>query len=393
MKNLPNNAIVLTFFTLLLMTSCDNGKKNQHQDQGAIESTNSSEDRLKTKNFDTVISERKVSLFWLENDSMRVAITNYGGRIVGLWVPDQNGKMIDVVVGMNSILGYINSTEAYFGATIGRVGNRIADGKFNLNGKDYQVPINNGENALHGGTEGFQSKIWKIDQPASQTLKLSYQSKDMEQGFPGNLKVSISYSINDKKELILKYEAATDQSTPVNLTNHAFFNLNGEGSSTILNHSLKIFADSFTPVDEGLIPTGEIRNVENTPFDFRKSTPIGERIDNENEQLSFGKGYDHNYILNKTKVNELNHAAEVVGDKSGIVMNIYTEEPSLQFYSGNFMKGLNTFKSGKTDIFRTAFCLETQHFPDSPNQETFPTIILEPGVRYHTKSIYSFSIK
>jgi len=297
------------------------------------------------------------------------------------------------VVGMNSAKGFKTSTEPYFGATIGRVGNRIGKGKFTLEGKQYQVPLNNGKNALHGGVKGFQDVVWNAEKTNENTLVFTYVSPDGEQGFPGNLSVKVTYTITDDNSVKMEYEATTDKTTIVNLTNHAFFNLNGEGSGTILNHELQIYANEFTPVDEGLIPSGELKAVKNTPFDFTSKHTIGERIETKDEQLKFGKGYDHNYILDGTKKKGLNHAATICGDKSGITLDIFTQEPGLQFYSGNFMQSKNTFKSGAKDDFRTAFALETQHFPDAPNQPKFAPIILKVGEKYHTVSYYQFSVK
>ncbi|RAV30893.1 aldose epimerase family protein [Sinomicrobium soli] len=346
---------------------------------------------LSEKAFDTIIDGKQVGLYWIESSGIKAAFTNYGGRLIGLWVPDKDGKITDVVWGPGSISGYTDTTEPYFGATIGRVGNRIAKGKFTLNGKTYSIPVNNGENSLHGGKKGFQDVVWEAEQPDKQTLVLHYNSPDMEEGFPGNLDVQVTYSIAGNT-LRMEYEAITDKATPVNLTNHAFFNLNGEGSGSILEHKARFYADQFTPVDDGLIPTGELRDVKGTPFDFTEPHTIGERIETDNEQLKYGKGYDHNFVLNNTPAEGMNHAATVTGDRSGIVMDVYTEEPGMQFYSGNFMQGKNTFKSGAKDEFRTAFALETQHFPDAPNQPDFPSIILNPGETYHTVSLYRFSL-
>ncbi|MAY89189.1 MAG: galactose-1-epimerase [Pseudooceanicola sp.] len=352
-----------------------------------------SKTNLRFQDFDTIIDNKKAGLYWLNNDSIIAAFTNYGGRLVGLWVPDKNGKMTDVVVGMNSATAYANSTEPYFGATIGRVGNRIAKGNFALNGKNYTIPTNNNGNTLHGGNKGFQYVVFDASQPDEKTLVLQYKSPDGEEGFPGNLNVKVTYSLTSDRAVKMEYEATTDQPTPVNLTNHAFFNLNGEGSGSILNHRVQIYADKFTPVDGGLIPSGELRNVANTPFDFTDAHTIGERIKTENKQLDNGGGYDHNFVLNENQGEEMNHAATVIGDKSGIEMNIYTQEPGLQFYSGNFMQSKNSFKSGATDEYRTSFAMETQHFPDAPNQPKFPSIILNPGDVYHTISIYRFDIQ
>lgn len=391
------NFSTLSFLSLLfIMFSCKDEPNKQKDKEKAMTQKDEFEMKieanLNAEDFDTIIDEKQVNLYWIENDSIKAAFTNYGGRIVGLWVPDQNGEMTDVVVGMGSVKDYAEATEPYFGATIGRVGNRIAKGKFTLNGEEYTIPTNNNENALHGGNKGFQYVVWNADKPNDSTLVLTYTSPHMEEGFPGNLDVKVTYSLTSDQVLKMEYEATTDEATPVNLTNHAFFNLNGEGSGTILNHELTLFADKFTPVDEGLIPTGELRNVKGTPFDFTEPHAIGERIEAENEQLEYGKGYDHNFVLNGTKANGMIKAATITGDKSGIVMDVYTEEPGIQFYSGNFMQGKNTLKTGAKDDFRTAFALETQHFPDAPNQPNFPSITLEPGERYHTVSKYGFSV-
>jgi aldose 1-epimerase len=344
------------------------------------------------KNFEDTIDGKQTDLYVLTNhNGMTAAITNYGGRLVGLLVPDKDGKMTDVVVGFKGLEDYAKSTESYFGATIGRVGNRIAKGEFSLDGKKYTLFKNNGPNTLHGGKKGFQAVVWDASQPNDSTVILTYFSKDMEEGFPGNLNVKVTYSLTGDNGFKCEYEATTDKKTVVNLTNHAFFNLNGEGSGTILNHSVQLFADKYTPIDSTMIPTGKIEQVAGTPFDFTKPATIGARIEQDNQQLNYGHGYDHNFVLNGTKVNGLNHAATVIGDKSGIVMDIYTEEPGMQFYSGNFMQSKNTFKDGSKDDFRTAFAMETQHFPDSPNQPSFPSIVLNPGQTYHTVSLYQFS--
>lgn len=378
----------------LFQFSCKDVKKeNAPLKENADKIADSAQTVLETKNFDTIIDGKKVNLYWIGNKDIKASFTNYGGRLVSLLVKDKTGKPVDVVVGFNSAKGFKNSTEPYFGATIGRVGNRIAKGKFTLEGKQYQVPLNNGKNALHGGVKGFQDVVWDAEKVNENTLVFSYVSPDGEQGFPGNLKVKVTYTITDDNSIKMEYEATTDKTTIVNLTNHAFFNLNGEGSGTILNHELQIYANEFTPVDEGLIPNGELKSVKNTPFDFISQHTIGERIETKDEQLTFGKGYDHNYVLNGTKKNGLNHAATISGDQSGITMDIFTQEPGLQFYSGNFMQSKNTMKSGLKDDFRTAFALETQHFPDAPNQPKFAPIVLKPGQKYHTVSYYQFSVK
>jgi len=348
--------------------------------------------KLSADSFKSTADGKKTGLYILKNAKhAQAAFTNYGGRLVSLLIPDKAGKLTDVVVGFNSVKAYETSTEPYFGATIGRYGNRIARGRFNLNSESYTLTVNNGQHTLHGGKKGYQYVVWDAKQLNGHTLELKYLSKDMEEGFPGNLAVKVTYTLTDNNELKMDYLATTDKPTVVNLTNHAFFNLNGEGSGEILKHQLQIYADGYTPVDSTLIPTGKIEKVAGTPFDFSKPTTIGARINDKNEQLNYGKGYDHNYVLNKTKAMGMLHAATVKGDKSGIVMDIYTTEPGLQFYSGNVMQSKNTFKGGRKDDFRTALALETQHFPDSPNQAAFPSTVLHPGQTYKTTSVYKFS--
>jgi aldose 1-epimerase len=378
---------------VLAVAACNTPTKTNTDAVAATDSTATTVQLDSTK-FQKEIDGKKTSLFILKNkNNMQAAFTNYGGRLVSLLVPDSAGKLVDVVVGFDSVDGFVNSTEPYFGATIGRYGNRIAKGKFSLDGKQYTLFTNNGQNTLHGGKKGYQYVVWDAAQPNPQTLVLTYLSKDGEEGFPGNLNVKVTYSLTDDNELKMDYEATTDKKTLCNLTNHAFFNLNGEGSGTILNHTLQIFADQYTPVDTTLIPLGKHAAVKGTPFDFTTPETIGKRIEEKNDQLTAGKGYDHNFVLNGTKAMGMTHAATVKGDKSGIVMDIYTQEPGLQFYSGNFMQSKNVFKSGVKDDFRTALALETQHFPDSPNQPSFPSTVLSPGQTYKTSSIYKFASK
>nr|WP_315158872.1 aldose epimerase family protein [uncultured Flavobacterium sp.] len=385
--------VSILFLGLLLQTACQKKQKetSKTSDKVITENTTLQPTALDSTNFIGKIEGKKVNLYWIKNANIQAAFTNYGGRLVSLLVKNKNNEFVDVVVGFKSVKDYQNSTEPYFGATIGRVGNRIAKGKFTLNGKQYSIPVNNGENALHGGTKGYQDVVWNAEQPNDQTLVLTYVSPDMEMGFPGNLKVKVIYSVTTDNEVKMEYEATTDKTTIVNLTNHAFFNLNGEGSGTILNHIVQFNAKEYTPVDAGLIPTGKIETVTGTPFDFTSPHTIGERIQTKNIQLENGGGYDHNYVLNNVKENGMIHVGSVTGDLSGVVMNVYTEEPGVQFYSGNFMQSKNTFKSGVKDEYRTAFALETQHFPDAPNQPNFPSITLEPKAVYHTVSVYKFS--
>jgi aldose 1-epimerase len=380
---------LIALFVVILCISCKTKQENNNKSDAQLTAMANT---IKEEVFNTTIDGKSVKLFWLQRKNLKMAMTNYGGRIISLFVMDKNGNRIDVNIGRGNIKEYIESPEAYFGATIGRVGNRIANGRFSINGDEYALPTNDNKNTLHGGYKGFQDVVWDAEQPDGHTLILAYTSPDMEEGFPGNLQAKVTYSITENNAVRIEYEATTDKPTVVNLTNHAYFNLNGEGSGTILDHKLQINADRFTPVDSGLIPTGELREVASTPFDFRKQHTIGERIEVANEQLEFGNGYDHNYVLNGDE-NGLHHAAKVIGDKSGVVMEVFTEEPGIQFYSGNFMDSKNTLKSGAKDDFRTAFCLETQHFPDSPNQPEFPSIQLNPGDIYHTVTEYRFSVR
>lgn len=379
---------LLLILGLGISTGCTNNTANQGNN---LESKNEVI-QIEPSEFEKTIAGKEVRLYTLENtEGCKALITNYGGRLVSLLVPDKSGNLIDVVAGFDSVEGYQQSTEPYFGATIGRFGNRIAQGKFSLDGKDYQLFINNPPNTLHGGKVGFQDVVWDAAQIDEGTLELNYLSKDMEEGFPGNLKVKVTYQLNDQNELKITYEATTDKNTFVNLTNHAFFNLNGDHSGTILNHLVKINADQYTPVDSTLIPIGEILTVKDTPFDFTSPKTIGKDIETQNEQLKYGNGYDHNFVLNEHT--PTTPVAVVLGDKSGIEMSIYTDQPGLQFYSGNFMQGKNTMKGGHKDNFRTAFALETQHFPDSPNQPSFPSTLLKPGMVYNSTSTYQFNIK
>ncbi|PUZ29922.1 aldose 1-epimerase [Chitinophaga costaii] len=392
MKNKLTPILAATF--LLIATACHHeAKKNTETADSTTVTDNKAAALLPAANaFQKTIDGKQTALYILKNhQGMEAAITNYGGRLVSLIVPDQYGNPTNVVDGFDSVDGYIQSTEPYFGALIGRFGNRIAKGKFTLDGKTYQLYINNGKNTLHGGKNGFQAVVWDASQPNDSTLTLTYLSKDGEENFPGNLQVKVTYSLTADNGLKIDYEATTDKNTVVNLTNHAFFNLNGKGSGTILQHTLWMDADRYTPVDSGLIPTGKLTLVRNTPFDFTKATTIGARINDDNEQLKNGSGYDHNFVLNDYKPHNRMLAATVTGDKSGIVMDVFTEEPGLQFYSGNFMKGANHFGKGGSDDYRTAFALETQHFPDAPNQPAFASTVLHPGETYNTSTTYTFT--
>lgn len=338
--------------------------------------------------FQAEIAGDSVKLYTLANGEIVAAITNYGARVVSLHVPDQNGKLVDVVLGYNDLSAYRKPGEGFYGAVVGRYGNRIAKGQFELNGQSYQLEVNNGPNSLHGGTSGFFSKVWEVKHETDSSLELQYISPDGDAGYPGKLVATVTYTVTAANGLEIAYHATTDKATVVNLTNHAYFNLSGEGDSTILDHLLTIRADAYTPVDETLIPTGEIAPVGGTPFDFRQPTAIGARIDTADGQLLLGGGYDHNFVLKKDPGLQL--VATVESPKTGVVMDVLTEEPGLQFYSGNFMDNVQQAKGGKVYGYRSAFCLETQHFPDAPNHPDFPSTVLEPGAEYTTKTVYQF---
>ncbi len=344
---------------------------------------------IEKHNFDKVINGKQTKLFTLQNQKGMVCqITNYGGRIVNLWVPDKDGVYEDVVLGYETIDEYVEKGK-YYGALIGRYGNRINAGKFKLDSTEYVLATNNGANHLHGGNIGYNHVVWEAKQISNNELALSYLSVDGEEGYPGNLKIKVTYLLTEENSLKISYSATTDKATPVNLTSHSFFNLHGAGKGSINDHLLQINASNFTPVIEGLIPTGEIAPVKNTPFDFTIPTEIGARLDEENQQFVFGLGYDHNFVLDGTG---LRVAAKVVEPTSGRVMEVITDEPGLQFYGGNFLNGEDIGKSNLPYKYREAFCLETQHFPDSPNHSNFPSTILKPGETYSSTCIYKFSI-
>ena len=334
-----------------------------------------------------------VDLYTLTNQKgMETSITNYGGIVVTLKVPDRNGKPGDVVLGFDSLDGYLKPNP-FFGALVGRYGNRIGHGTFTLNGVAYKLAQNNGENHLHGGVRGFNRVVWnakEVTGKAGPGLVLSYLSKDGEEGYPGNLAVQVVYTLTDNNELRIDYSASTDKDTIVNLTNHTYFNLAGEGD--ILNHQLRLFAERFTPVDAGLIPTGELRAVKGTPFDFTKPTAIGARINQADEQVKIGKGYDHNFVL-ASGGGKLAQAAEAYEPKTGRVLEVWTTEPGLQFYSGNFLDGSQIGKGGKAYQLRSGLCLESQHYPDSPNKPGFPSTVLRKGSKYQSSTVYKFSAR
>ncbi|WDQ18951.1 aldose epimerase family protein [Rhodopirellula sp. P2] len=351
------------------------------------------QDQMQVEDFDSI------ELYTLENKSgAKVQITNFGAIVTSIVVPDRDGTLGDVALGYDSVESYINAVDKpYFGAVVGRYGNRIAKGEFTLDGETYSLATNNGPNHLHGGVIGFDKVVWDAVPTAvngKPALKMTYLAKDGEEGYPGNLDIAVTYQWTDENELIVRYEATTDKATPINLTQHTYFNLAGEGNGTILDHELMLNASKFTPVDSTLIPTGELREVEGTPFDFRKAKAIGRDIAVDNEQLEFGMGYDHNFVLDPSgEPGEMLWAARVLEPTSGRVMEVRTTEPGIQFYCGNFLDGRLEGKSGKPYVHRGGFCLETQHFPDSPNQPTFPSAILKPGEKYDTTTVFRFSTK
>ncbi|MCS6951774.1 MAG: aldose epimerase family protein [Bryobacterales bacterium] len=334
-----------------------------------------------------------VELYTLTNrKGVRVSITNYGGIITSLLVPDRNGRSRDIVLGFDTLEGYLKG-HPYFGAIIGRYGNRIGQARFTLDGVEYKLAKNDGDNHLHGGLKGFDKVVWKAREYTDGDglhVALDYRSRDGEEGYPGNLDVNVVYTLNDNNQLRIEYTATTDKPTVVNLTNHSYFNLAGEGD--ILGHVLQIQADYFTPVDQGLIPTGELRPVKGTPFDFTTPTAIGARIDADDPQIRFGRGYDHNFVL-RGAAGTLREAAEVYEPSSGRVLRVLTTEPGLQFYSGNFLDGTLRGKGGQVYAHRSGFCLETQHFPDSPNKPQFPSTVLRPGQTYRSTTVFEFSAR
>jgi aldose 1-epimerase len=337
---------------------------------------------------------REISLYTLKNThGMEVAITNYGATIVSIKVPDKKGQIEDVTLGYHGVDGYVTD-KSYFGVTAGRYANRIAHGSFTLDGQKYQVPKNDGDNALHGGKIGFNKRIWEaMDVPGKNAIQMTYASPDGEQGFPGKLKVMVTFTLNDQNELRIDYLATTDKATVLNLTNHSYFNLAGQGNGDILGTKLTIHASRMTPVDSTLIPTGELKPVKGTPFDFTTEHVVGERInDTKDEQLKLGRGYDHNFVIDRTKPGVV-LTAEAYDPKSGRVLEVLTDQPGVQFYTGNFLDGTAHGKGGKTYPYRTGFCLETQHFPDSPNHPKFPTSELKPGAKFTSTTIYRFSAK
>jgi len=348
--------------------------------------------KMQKQSFGKTEDGQPTDLYILTNkNGMEAAITSYGGTVVSLKVPDRNGKIDDVVLGYDKLEDYA-AGKAYFGATVGRYANRIAHAKFTLDGVTYTLPKNDGDNHLHGV---FNKRVWDAKDVSGrdgQALELTYVSKDGEDGYPGNLSVKVVYTLTEQNELKIDYSATTDKDTVLNLTNHCYFNLSGQGNGDILQTQLMIRADRFTPVDATLIPTGELRSVKGTPFDFTTSTVIGARIEQDDEQLKLGKGYDHNWVLNNATPGSLLAAAQAYDPHSGRLLEVSTTEPGLQLYTGNFLDGIRG-KGGKVYNRRNAFCLETQHFPDSPNHPQFPSTVLKPGQHFQSTTVYKFSAK
>lgn len=338
------------------------------------------------------LAGQDVLIYTLRNSKgIELRVMNYGGIIISLNVPDREGRSADIVLGFDNFEGY-EGNSPYFGAIIGRYANRIANGEFSLEGNKYKLAKNNGTNSLHGGTKGFDKVLWRsetIESEHSRGIAFTYVSKNGEEGYPGTLKTTVVYTLTDNNELILEYQAITDKASPVNLSQHSYFNLAGEGSKDVLSHVLTINADRFTPVDKTLIPTGELRTVRQTPFDFTKPTAMGAHVDENEEQLTIAGGYDHNFVINKSGL-EPSLAARVYEPASGRVIEVYTDQPGLQFYSGNFLDGSIKGKHGHRYGRRSGFCLEAQHFPDSPNHPNFPSTILKPGEVFRSKTIYKF---
>lgn len=381
-----NKKIIIGLLTCASLTyGCQfNANQSKHA-EAVVDST-------ANMSFDTQIDGKEVKLFQIKNNKLTVTLTNYGARLVSLNVPNKDGKMTDVILGYDSANEYKENFNNYYGAIVGRYGNRIGKASFQLNGVTYSLEKNDGDNSLHGGTHGVYNKVWDVVKSTANTITLAYTSPDQEAGYPGTVKMEVTYTLAEDGDLQIDYQATTDKETVLNLTNHAYFNLNGAGDASILDHELQIDAKAITEVDNTLIPTGKSLPVSGTAFDFLKPQRIGAHIEDDNAQLKIGKGYDHNFELDKKA--GFQKVAAIYAPKTGIQMEILTTEPGLQFYSGNFMKDSDPKgKEGKAYPFRSAFCLETQHFPDAPNHPNFASTVLKPGDTYSSKTTYRFSVK
>ena len=377
---------------MIAVVSCKSEKKEEKKEEVVVEEVNLQ--AITSEDFGKTADSTQVKQFTLTNkNGIEMKVINYGAIITSLKTPDKEGNLEDIVLGYDNLQGYIKSSP-YFGAVVGRYGNRIANAKFSIDGTEYKLAANDGKNSLHGGIKGFDKVVWdatEINDDKGVGLKLTYKSVDGEEGFPGNLDVTVFYTLNNDDELEVQYQAKTDKKTVVNLTQHTYFNLTG-GKEDILGHELEILASNITPVDNTLIPTGEIMPVENTPFDFKKSKPVGQDIDADNEQIKFGKGYDHNWILDESD-EKMKLAASLYEPKSGRVVEVYTTEPAIQFYTGNFLDGSITGKNNIVYKHRSGLCLETQHYPDSPNQPEFPSTLVSPNEDYISVTKFKFLTK
>lgn len=389
----PNNLVRLGMLATILSLAACSPKK---EDQSTTTPPQSDTMKLVTKTpFGKTADGQAVDLYTLTNhNGMSLSVMNYGGIVVRLTTPDKQGRSADIVLGFDSLSGY-QAGSPYFGAIVGRYGNRIAKGRFKLDGTEYKLAVNNGANALHGGIKGFDKVWWNIEDissAAGAAVKLTYQSKDGEEGYPGTLQVEVTYTLTDQNEWKIAYKATTDKKTVVNITQHTYFNLTGDAAKDILGHELTLNADKFLPVDKGLIPTGELKPVAGTPFDFTKPAAIGSRIGDKDAQLQAGNGYDHCWAVTGAD-GSLRAIASVYEPTTGRTLEVLTTEPGVQFYTGNFLDGTKVGKGGIPYAFRHGFCLETEHFPDSPNQPAFPTVVLEPGKTYETTTVYKFGAR
>ncbi|MEJ5091534.1 galactose-1-epimerase [Sphingobacterium faecium] len=378
-----NKVLSGLLLTSAIACACQQNSNKQHIASSQDTTINS---------FDTTIDNKDVKLYTLANGKLKAALTNYGARLVNLQVPDQTGQLTDVILGYDSAAEYKAHADNFYGAIVGRYGNRIGDATFTLQGVKYELEKNDGKNSLHGGTHGVYNQVWDVAHRSDSSITFTYLSPDGEAGYPGKVNMQVTYTLNHTGGLVMDYQANTDKETVLNLTNHAYFNLSGAGSETILDHELQIDGEAITEVDDTLIPTGKSIPVAGTPFDFRKAFVIGDRIEVDNAQLKIGKGYDHNFELAKST--DFRKVAAVYAPKTGIEMQVWTTEPGLQFYSGNFMS--DTDPKGKNGLvypFRSAFCLETQHYPDAPNHSSFASTVVKPDQTYKTKSEYRFKIR